>query len=127
MRKIAKVDFVGMIGGHNHNVYNFYTNDCTLEYGDKVVVHSNNGLAIGNFKGYEESDTVVPEKWIIQKIDLSHHNKREEDKKRLVELKNKMHAKRKKAEEIQIYEILAKEDEEMAEMLREFKELNRSM
>jgi len=81
--KIAKVDFVGMVGSKGSKEYFFKTDIRTLKLGDKVVVNSKDSLATANFKGYVNAINGVPEKWIVQKIDMTAHNRKmkEEEKK----------------------------------------------
>lgn len=110
--------------------YSFLTNIEDLKEGDKVVVDTVNGLQIVDFVKYSGEDKEFGEtfgnktpKWIIQKVNLEEHNRRLETEKRVKDLKRKMELRRKKAEEVKIYEILAQADPEMAELLNEFKQL----
>lgn len=125
---IAKVNFELAEGGNPFNTaksYQFFTEIEDLEKNDILVVDTVNGLVLARFLGYNElADTTKSLKWVIQKVDLSTHNKRIEDAKQIEILKRKMDERRKKAQEIEIYAILAKEDPEMQAMLDQFKELN---
>lgn len=117
MAKIAKVT---IDGNYTSKRYNFQTTDTLLEEGDKVVVDTANGLIVGTFQGYAEG-TVNATKWIIQKINLIEHLERVEKENKLKELKKKMEARRKKVQELEIYEILADKDSDMAELLADYK------
>lgn len=125
---VAKVNFELAEGGNPFNTaksYAFLTEIEDLEKNDIVVVDTVNGLVLARFLKYDEiGDTTKSIKWIIQRVDLSTHNKRIEDARQIEVLKKKMEARRKKAQEIEIYAILAKEDPEMQAMLDQFRELN---
>ncbi|HLO11520.1 MAG TPA: hypothetical protein VK190_04625 [Pseudoneobacillus sp.] len=114
----------------SNKTYNFLTDTDKLVTGEKVVVDTVNGLTIAEVVGYSPSDQEFGEtfgnklaKWVIQKIDLTAHEERLANAKRIEELKKKMEIRRKKAAELEIYEILAKADPEMALLLKEFKNL----
>lgn len=125
---IAKVNFELAEGGNPFNTaksYSFLTDIEDLEKNDIVVVDTVNGLVLARFLSYNElADTTKSTKWIIQKVDLTAHKKRLEDARQVEILKKKMEDRRKKAQEIEIYAILAKEDPEMQAMLDQFKQLN---
>lgn len=81
-------------------------------------------MAIAKVKAVgKEDDKVEYSREIICKIDMTVYNDRKARAKRKAELKGKMEAKVKKLQETAIFEMLAKKDEELAEMLKEFKEL----
>lgn len=106
--------------------YNFVTDIEDLNQGDTVVVDTVNGLGIAQFEKYDElgfgeTGKKQPTKWIVQKVDLDAHDKRIEAALKLKKLEAMMEKKRKEAEKIQIYSILAKEDPEMAKLLEEYK------
>lgn len=105
--------------------YNFLTDIQGLKVGDKLVVDTQNGVTIAEFVAYDalgfgETGVKTPTKWIIQKIDMEAHEVRIKAAKDLEKLKVQMEARRKQAEEISIYRILAKEDPEMAKLLTEY-------
>lgn len=117
---MTKIAMVTIDGNYTSKGYNFQTSDTLLEEGDKVVVDTANGLLVGTFQGYTE-DAVKATKWLIQKINLIEHLERVEKENKLKELKKKMDARRKKVEELEIYEILAGKDSDMAELLADYK------
>lgn len=118
--KMIKIAGVVIDNGYASKRYYFITDLETLVEGDKVVADTVNGLVIGTFKGYVTEGT-KPTKWIIGKIDLDKHEERKAKEKHLKDLKKKMDARRKKVEELEIYEILAGKDSDMAAMLAEYK------
>ncbi len=108
--------------------YNFVTDLEGLVKGDKIVVDTVNGIQIAEFikydsLGFGEEGKKMPVKWVVQKIDLEGHNQRVEAAAKVQKLKAMMEAKRKKAQELEIYEILAKNDPDMAKLVEEFKSL----
>lgn len=108
--------------------YNFLTDVENLQTGDKLIVDTVNGLQIADFVkynelGFGETGVKTPVKWVIQKIDLDAHKKRVEAAIKAEKIKQMMEKKRKAAQEIEIYAILAKADPEMAQLLEEFKQL----
>ena len=113
-------------GNHTKN-YQFLTDIQNLIEEDVVVVDTANGLQIGYVIGYDEvskfDDNNI--KWVVQRVDLENHKINLERQEKLRALKQKMESRRKKLEEIQIYEILAKEDPDMRDLLDEFNKMNK--
>lgn len=108
--------------------YNFLTDISDLEKGDTVVVDTVNGLTIAKFDSYDdlgfgETGVKTPSKWVIQKVDIKAHNERLAAAERVKKLKTMLETERKKAAELEIYEILAKSNPEMASLLNEYKQL----
>ncbi|PHE70544.1 hypothetical protein [Bacillus wiedmannii] len=122
-RKIIAVQFIGT----PFKSYNFLTDMEDLKKGEKVVVDTVNGLAIAEVEKYVEYPTgkVPASKWIVQKIDTTSHEKRLENERLMNGLKLKMESRRKQLEEIQIYQLLAKEDPEMKAILEEYNSLSK--
>lgn len=113
-----------------NKLYNFITDIENLEVGDTVVVDTVNGLRLANFVEYSHESHEFGEtfsnktpRWILQKVDLESHKSRVAAAEKAELLKKKMELRRKKAQEMEIYAILAKEDPEMAALLNEFKQL----
>lgn len=108
--------------------YHFFTTVGDLHPLDLVVVDTVNGYQVAIVKNYvhqvsELTGNNRPTKWVVQKVDIEEHSKRLENIKRSIELKKKLEAKRKKAEEVEIYSMLAKVDPEAAQLLEEYKQL----
>lgn len=95
------------------------------EVNDYVVVNSgHHGFVVAQVTVVEDVEGQVQySREIICKIDMSAYNDRKVCAKRKAELKGKMEAKVKELQETAIFEMLAKEDAGLAEMLKEFKEL----
>jgi hypothetical protein len=102
--------------------YHFKNDIEDLKKGDTVVVDTINGMAVGLVVGFEDA-SVKAEKWVVQKVDLEKHLERIERENKIKELKRKMEKRRKELEDIQLYVMLAKEDQEMAEMVKQLLEL----
>ena len=111
-----------LIDGNCYKYYTFLTSDETLEVGDKVVAETVHGLVIGTVKGYA-IDNAKATKWIIQKIDMSAHEERQANKKRVAAIKKKLAARRKEIEEQEVLKLLAAKDEEFAELLNELNQI----
>lgn len=116
---------INFISGSNTNVPYVYAAYEDYAEGDYVVVHTgHHGMAIAKVKAMgTEDDKVEYGREIICKIDMTAYNDRKARAKRKAELKGKMEAKVKELQETAIFEMLAKEDAGLAEMLKEFKEL----
>lgn len=95
------------------------------EVNDYVVVNSgHHGFVVGQITAVENVEgNVQYGREIICKVDMTAYNDRKARAKRRAELKGRMEAKVKELQETAIFEMLAKEDAGLAEMLKEFKEL----
>ena len=116
---------INFISGANTDVPYTYAAYEDYAEGDYVVVHTgHHGMTIAKVKAMgTEDDKVEYGREIICKIDMTAYNDRKARAKRKAELKGKMEAKVKELQETAIFEMLAKEDAGLAEMLKEFKEL----
>ena len=116
---------ISFISGSNTDVPYIYAAYEDYAEGDYVVVHTgHHGMGIAKVKAMgTEDDKVEYGREIICKIDMTAYNDRKARAKRRAELKGKMEAKVKELQETAIFEMLAKEDAGLAEMLKEFKEL----
>lgn len=129
-KKVAVVKFpnTDRYSSSYNKKYNFLTTVDNLQAGDTVVVDTVNGLQIANFVKYDDlglgnTGVKTPHRWLIQKVELDEHNRRIEAVAKLEKLKVMMEVERKKAQELEIYEILAKQNPDMAVLLDEFKQL----
>jgi hypothetical protein len=107
--------------------YDFKYDKDDLKVGDMVVVDTVNGLQVAKVstiiklavgESYDKA-----KKWVVQKIDLAEHNARLEREQKIADLKKQLEARRKMLEDIAIYEMLAKEDPKMSELLNMYKEV----
>lgn len=110
--------------------YDFKYECAVIDIGirDKVVVNSKNGLAIATVHSvirlavgetYPKATA-----WVIQKIDMTAFNAREQREKKQTEIKNKLESRRKQLEEGMMYEILAQGDPIMAGLLADYRRVS---
>lgn len=116
--KIVQVEFDQTPYKH----YEFKCGDETVNLGDYVVVDTSVGIGVAKVVGFKEVSKLAT-RWVIQKVDMTKHEERLEREKKMKEVKAKMEARRKKLQEREIYILLAKEDDEMANLLKEYEEL----
>lgn len=117
---IVAVDFNSAF---SNKLYHFKCDIEGIDVGDKVVVDTANGLAVAEVAKVITEGSNKATKWVVDKIDMSAHEARLEKQKKLEELKEKMEQRRKEIQEFEIYRILAKEDEEMAELVKNLDDL----
>lgn len=126
MKKFVSVQFEkGRLGSGFVKTYQFLTDLTDLALGDSVVVDTANGLQIAYVIGYDESSKIKGNnfKWVVQKINLENHQTRLLHEEKRKQLKQRMEERRKKLEEIHIFELLAKEDPSMKELLDEYNQV----
>jgi len=93
-----------------------------LKENDWVICDSVNGMLLGQVQEMVTYSTRAT-KWIIQKVDLEDHERRIKLEKRKAVIKRKMDIKKKEIEEAAIYKMLAEKDEDMAQLLKEYEEM----
>jgi len=103
--------------------YHFIT-DLDLHEGDTVVCDTAVGITVAAVIRIEEEVSSLATKWIIDKVDIDTHKRRMELEAKKKDIKAKMEKRRKKLEDIAVFAILAKEDPDMAELLKEYQEIN---
>jgi hypothetical protein len=121
--KIAQIE----LGVYGKN-YSFALYDSeNYSVGDKVIVNPRGEYCMGVISEITSKEKFVGNvditAEVICKIDDSEYLKRVDNRKRRKELLDKMKKKADKIKEMQYFEILAKEDSELAEMMNEYKEL----
>lgn len=103
--------------------YNFKTDIEGIAVGDKVVVDTAHGFSVATVTSLEQHTTKKATKFVVQVIDVAKHEERLEREAKRLAMVSKMEARRKKLQEMEIYRLLAKEDEEMAKLLEEYQEM----
>ena len=99
--------------------------DPDIKPGDLCVVMSaHHGMGLAEVIDIKQTATEDLYREIVCKVDTSVYEARVELRKKAAELKQRMQERAKKLQDIVLYQTLAKEDAEMAQMLQEFKELN---
>jgi hypothetical protein len=123
--EIVGVNFI--YGFDNRTTYYFKTDIKDLKEGDIVVVDSRGVFTIAKVVKTNPTlnSSFEVRKWVIDKINTTNYEIRIKKEKRLKEIKKKMDQRKKELQEIQIFELLAKDDEEMRVLLEEFKELSK--
>ncbi len=113
--KVVKAD------GHTYYFANYILD---LMPGDKVVVVSDNrDMSVAEVAEiiYENSEPMSRE--IVCRIDTTDYARRVETRKKAAELKQKMQERAKKLQDVALYQMLAKDDPEMAALLADFTNL----
>lgn len=111
------------------NRYSYFTDIDDLDWQDIVVVETRYGLKTAVFMNYIEDNEPAAEKasaWIVQKVDTSDLENKKLKLIQLQDLKKKLLARKARLEERQIFEIMAKADPEMADLLKEYDQLNKA-
>jgi hypothetical protein len=114
MTKVVLVKF----SGTPYKEYAFRT-DLDLEKGDKVVCDCSTGLSIATVTACQEINEKAT-RWIIQKIDLTEHQKRVDREKALEKLEKEMAKRARELTNISQYQILAQGDMVMAGLLSRY-------
>ncbi len=118
--KIISVKFLNGINNKNY-VFKCF-DDVTV--GDTVVVDTVNGFQLATVT---ETNSEPPKgtvlKEVVAIVDMSEFNARKERADKIKKLKEKMNKRVKELQDIAVYEMLAKTDSALAEMLDELKSL----
>ncbi len=131
MSKLVLVTFQSRdsYGVKNEKEYTFRTYD-EVEIGDKVVVNTRHGLAVATIQGFpEESVAVARSKFqslaeVVCRVDMTAFNERKEKAEKASAIKAEMDCKVKQMQEDAVYEMFAEKDPQLAELLKQYKELN---
>ena len=124
-RKYAVVHFDQDNRGKSHSTEKGYTylTDLDLEIGDKCVVDTpGNGLSVVtvvSVRGLTAGQRTAATKWIVAKVDVEAHKERLRRQEAAQEIRNKLFEKKSQAEELKIYQMLAKDDPEIKALLEE--------
>lgn len=118
---VAKVRF---INGRNADIYEYANFEHDLEEGDLCVVKTaNHGLGLAKVVAIEWRNDLETCREVVAKVDTANFNMRVDLRNKADELKAKMEARAKQLQDIALYQMLAKDDPEMAEMLNEYQVL----
>ena len=120
--RIADVQFIE--GANKTEVYAYACYDEDVYVDDICVVKSaNHGFGIAKVVRLRAKTDETISREIVCKADFSTYNKRVADRAKQAELKKLMAARASKLQELSMYELLAKSDPEMAELLGKYKEI----
>lgn len=116
---IAEVQFLE--GSNTERTYRYALYDFNIGIGDICVVKSaHHGLGIARVKSISAKTDEEITREIICKADFSDYEARVAIRKRKDELKRKMADRAAKLQELALYKMMAAEDADMAELMREF-------
>lgn len=118
---IAKIQYLDNHSPSTHNYANF---DLDLKEGDLCVVKSlNHGLGLAKVIDIIEQNDIETPREIVAKVYTDDYDRRVAARKDAAELKSKMQERAKKLQDIALYQMLAKDDPEMQELLNRFQNL----
>lgn len=124
--RIAQINFLE--GNNTSTKYPYACYDHTIEIGDICVVmseHHGFGIAKVVEIGPKTDEKITRE--IVCKCDFSEYNIRVANRKRRAELLKLMHTRAAELQEIALFQMLAKEDSNMKDILSEYQQLERAM
>lgn len=116
-KKVVGVKFQG-----NSQVYDFFT-DLDLQVDDLVVCDTAIGFSTAKVAIIRDNASQICRKWIVQKIDIVAHKARLEHQKAIDQLMQQMNARKVEIERTMTFQILAKEDKQMAELFDQYAKL----
>ena len=119
---VARVQFLSDGSPSNYKYVNF---DPELAVGDTCIAKYNGG-AYGVAKVVEILDDtdVKTDREIVAKVDMSAYNQRVANRTKAAELKAKMEERAKQLQDIALYQLLAKDDSAMMDLLKEYQAIN---
>lgn len=118
---IAKVKF---IDNPNSCTYEYANFDPELKVGDLCVVKpAHHDMTLAKIVEIVDCNDIKVQREIIAKVDTSAYDNRVKVRKQAAELKNKMQERAKQLQDIALYQMLAKDDPAMMELLNEYQTL----
>lgn len=119
---IADVQFIE--GVNKTNTYAYACYDASIVEGDVCVVKTaNHGFSIAKVVRIREKSDQAITREIVCKADFTAYDKRVANRAKQAELKKRMAERASKLQELSMYTLLAESDPEMAELLKEYKEV----
>lgn len=121
---VAGVKFLS--GTNQDKEYYYALYDFNARVGDLVVVQTgHHDIAVARISsiGEYEKDCITELREIISIVDTTDFKARNDRRDRIIELKKEMDKKVKELQEIAIYEMLAKDDDALKDMLTDYKSL----
>lgn len=106
---------------HRDNTFNYANFEPTLKKGDLCVVRSEDGVfMVAEVVDILEDHDYEMTREVVAKLYMGGYNTRVECRKKASELKAKMEARAKQLQDIALYQMLAKDDPDMAALLAEY-------
>ena len=119
---VARVQFLSDGSPSNYKYVNF---DPELQVGDTCIAKYNVS-AYGVAKVVEILDDadVKTDREIVARVDMSAYNQRVANRTKAAELKAKMEERAKQLQDVALYQLLAKDDSAMMDLLKEYQAIN---
>jgi hypothetical protein len=118
---IAKVKFVD---GNNERTYDYANYDVFLKAGDLCVVKTaNHGLGLARVVEIIDRNDIETQREIVSIVNTEDYDLRVATRAKAAELKTKMQERAKQLQDIDLYQMLAKDDPAMMELLIEYQTL----
>lgn len=112
---------IRFLDGPSSRTYEYANYEPELEAGDLCVVMSaHHGLGLARVEEIVEKNDTPLYREIVSKVDTSAFDARVTKRNQAAELKAKMQERAKKLQDIALYQMLAKDDPEMAQLLQDF-------
>ena len=117
----AKIQYLDNTTPSHHDYANF---DPELKEGDIcVVLSAHHGFGLARVVEIQDRNDADLQREIAARVDTTAYNERVRVREEMAELKTKMKERAKKLQDVALYQMLAKEDPEMAKLLTRFKNL----
>jgi hypothetical protein len=118
---VAMVQFLDDPGFRTYEYANY---EPDLQAGDYCVVMStSHGMGLAVVEEIKPSTSNALYREIVAKFDTTAYNARVERREKAAELKAKMQERAKQLQDLVLFQTMAKEDEDMAKLLAEYKSL----
>ena len=116
-----KIKFIGDV---NPSSYIFANFDSEVKVGDLVVVKpAHHNIALARVEEVLEGNLYETTREVISKVDTSAYNERVKVRNQAAELKAEMEKRAKQLQDIALYQMLAKDDPAMMELLNQYQSL----
>lgn len=112
---------ISVVFSTSYTEYAFLCYD-EVKLGDTVVVDTKNGPALGQVSSVS-GDNRKATKEVIAVVDMTAFEERRKKAEKIKALRQKMDEKIKKMQDLALYELMAKQDPELKDMLDELKSL----
>lgn len=118
---IATVEFIGA----NERVRSCANFEPCLDKGDLCVVNCGGLLKLGHVVDISDPTDAAFVDEIVTRVDTLEYDNRVLKRKHAAELKSKMEARAKQLQDIALYQMLAKDDPDMAALLQEYQSIDK--
>lgn len=117
----VKIKFVGDVNPCNYIYANF---DSCVKVDDMVVVKpAHHAFALAKVVEVIDKNDFETPREIVAKVDMDFYNERVKARNQAAELKAKMQERAKKLQDVALYQMLAKDDPEMQDLLNRYQSL----